>query len=146
MPQSVDDRIVKLNENLRYLTRVVSALCKNNQGELRVPYEMIDCPGDATQIQFLRDRKSQELIIRTAKENELPLKTFAVTPENTTPQSVTAAAPQPDAQGELPLTPKTHGNVLDSPNLEALHSKLKQREVVRLLNDELKANRRTQTQ
>ena len=143
MPQSPEDKIAKLHAALRELTRVIAGLCRVSGGELRIPYEMFDNPADATKIELLRDRKSQELIIRTAKENELPLKTFAVTPENTTPQAVTAQPPQPEAQQELPLTPKTHGNVLDNDKLGALESKLMQRRVARLIKDEQDAARRS---
>jgi hypothetical protein len=147
MPQTTDDRVAKLNANLRELTRVLSALCKTNGGEMRVANELVDAPGDATQIHLLRDRKTNELIIRTAKENELPLKTFSVTPENIAPQTVNAPVPQQEsAQAELPLERSTHTNVLDKKGLEKLESQLQARRVLRMIDDEKKAARNAQPQ
>jgi hypothetical protein len=117
-------------------------LCKTNGGEMRVKNELVDNPGEATQIHLLRDRVSNELIIRTAKENELPLKTFSVTPENIAPQTVNAPVPQPEsAQTELPLQPSTHTNVLDKKGLEKLESQLQARRVLRMIDEEKKAAR-----
>lgn len=76
-----------------YFERVLSALCRVNGGELRIKGEEVDRINEATSIAFYWDRKTQELVIRGAKDDEMLVDIFRVTPENASRPAV--VPPQP---------------------------------------------------
>lgn len=137
-----------------YLERVLSGLCRQMGGELRVKGELVDMPNEPTTLVFAWDPHTQELIIRGAKQGETFLEMFRVTPESTAP----APAPprvvdpldrtlfrerdpleprRPSPEPPTPMPTRSNVNPLDDGKLTGLEKKRQAARAAALLRDYL---------
>jgi hypothetical protein len=119
------------------LVRILSALCRQSGGELRVKGELIDSAGEATALLKSWDTKTQELVLNT------PLgmfgEVFRVVPEKQNSRQQVLFAPRPQEIGdETPVEQARSSNTLDDEKMTVLEKKLQKRRVASLLADELK--------
>jgi hypothetical protein len=144
-----------------YLERVISALCRINNGELRVPGALVDLINEPTSLYFGWDSRTQELVIRGAKEGETVLDILGVgkgmlrvTPENSAPPPASRAVdpldrtlfretPAREAASEEPAR-ASRGSTLDNPNLAELERKRNVARAMAVMRDELERRKREQ--
>lgn len=125
------------------LIRILAALCRRSGGELRIPLDEVDTPGDPTQLDYFRDRATQEFIVRTAKENEVLIESMRLTPEVVRPATTAVATPapipinQPVPEGGFTASSKG----LSEEQLASIEKSLQKRRVAALLREELRQRR-----
>lgn len=143
-----------------YMVRLVTAIVRQNGGEMRIKGEEIDRIGEPTALIKEWDSVKQEVVLRAGQGSFVEV--FRVTPERQTgPQtavSAQAAAPPPNGSSVDPLSrifrdrepepfeePKEKskvGSTLDNEKLAEMENTLRKKRVARLLADEMAARNR----
>jgi hypothetical protein len=127
-----------LNAEQRLL-RILSAICKQSGGIIRLPLELVDSPGEHTKIDFKRDKKTQEFIVEGVKENEVLLESMRMRPEPVRPGFTTVDTAAPHIPAEPPpngFTPSR--SELSDNQLSDLEKKLQKRRIANMMTDELR--------
>ena len=120
-----------------YLLRILTAIVRQNGGELRVKGELIDSIGEPTALIKEWDHKAQELVLRSGMGSFVEV--FTLNPERQAPVRQAPAPEDPLAavfkDSGKSFTPKT--STIDNPNLAELERKRAVAHAAALLKDEL---------
>jgi hypothetical protein len=124
-----------------YLVRILSALCRQNGGELRIKGELVDAINEPTTLLKDWDSRSQELVLRTHMGSFGEV--FRVIPEKQPTKEVIAADPIKKQQDERPLDLpfRQKGSTMDDEKLTDMERKLTKRRIASMLSEELKQRR-----
>jgi hypothetical protein len=120
-----------------YLVRIIAAVCRQNNGELRVKGELIDTIGEATALLKSWDSKTQELVLTVSMGTFGEV--FRVIPEKQT-NAATVIRPieREEAQPLANGAPARHGSTLDNPDLVKMEQDLLKRRIAAMLQDEFR--------
>ena len=121
-----------------YLLRILTAIVRQNGGELRVKGELIDSIGEPTALIKEWDHKAQELVLRSGMGSFVEV--FTLNPERQAPVAPVRPASEDPLSGifrdkDKSFTPKT--STIDNPNLAELERKRAVAHAAALLKDEL---------
>lgn len=121
-----------------YLTRIISAICKQSGGSIRIKGELVDAVGESTVFTTEWDSSKQELVLTAPVGTHV--RVFRVIPENQKVKEVVAADPL-KKQAEQESTMRPVGSTLDDAKLEQMEKTLQKRRIASMLNDEFKRRR-----
>lgn len=130
-----------------YLVRILTAVCKQNGGELRIKGELIDSlPESPTLLLKEWDGSKAELVLRTTLGSFSEV--FKVLPEKQPTKEVIAADPmkkQPEQDREIPFDAiRAKGSTLDNEKLAKMEATLQKRRIASLLREDIARNNRQQ--
>ena len=126
------------------LTRILAAIVRHSGGEVRIPTELVDTPGEATTLVFTRDRSTQDFIIRGAKSTEVTLEIVRVTPERSATRATVPVIPKEPEPPAIPTEPvQISRPPLNDADLGKLEGKLRRITLARQLAEEMERRRRS---
>jgi hypothetical protein len=123
-----------------YLTRIISAICKQSGGTVRIKGELVDAVGESTVFTTEWDSSKQELVLTAPIGTHV--RVYRVVPENQRVKEVIAADPIRKQVPEEPNLFAPKGSTLDDNKLTELERQLTKRRVASMISEDLKKRQR----
>jgi len=117
-----------------YLVRIIAAICRQNNGEIRVKGELIDTVGEATALLKSWDSKTQELVLSVSMG--VFGEVFRVVPEKQNQGAF--VFPKQPTENAAPEPKRSTSTLRPDEELVAMENALIKRRIGAMLRDELR--------